>query len=215
MTKIFKTAPLLAVAVLLLALMAQAQCSSGSYNASITLVTVQNGQVMHLAPQWAINWAKKNSKKYPGVCFTTENSPVNGGTNYVIAFSASSSAVQGFEPVTQTNTTTTPVSGNGTVTDDQGDTWRYTVNGTETTTTTTTTQTPYTINSNALYLTAYNDKGEAISQRWHVFSSKQGGDPYNSAGYNLGSALGSIHARGHLLQHTVEDCVGKAKKAKK
>lgn len=125
---------------------------------TITFVTVENGQVMHVLPNWAINWVKKNYKKYPGVRFQTTSEQVTGNKNFVVAFSFSSAAVQGFQPVTHTDTSTStnPVSANGTITDNQGNTWDYTMNGTETTTTTTTTQenVPYTRISNTLFLTA-------------------------------------------------------------
>lgn len=185
---------------------------------TITFVTVENGQVMHVIPNWAIKWVKKNYKKYPGVRFQTTGEQVPGGENYVIAFSFSSDALNGFQPVTHTDTSTStsPVSANGTVTDNQGNSWDYTMNGTVTTTTTTTTQenVPYTITSNTLYLTAYNGQGEMIGQRWHVYSTQSGGDPYSGLGYNLGNALAAIHAKSHLLQHTINDLVGKPKKKK-
>lgn len=178
---------------------------------TITFVTLQNGQVAHLMPNWAINWVKKNEKHYREVRFSTSEGPVAGAKNFVIAFSASSGAVQGFEPVTHTDTSTntSPVSGSGTVTDNQGEMWNYTYEGTVTTTTTTTSteQVPYTETSNTLYLTGFNEQGQMVSQRWHVFSSRTGGNPYNSAGYNLGSALASINARGHLLKKVVDDLV--------
>lgn len=178
---------------------------------TITFVTVQNGQVIHLMPNWAINWVKKNEKHYSGVRFSTSEAPIAGAKNFVIAFSSSSGAVQGFQPVTHTDTSTStsPVSGSGTVTDNEGEMWNYTYDGTVTTTTTTTTeeQVPYTQSSNTLYVTAFNDDGQMISQRWHVFSSQTGGNPYSSLGYNLGSALSAINARGHLLKKVVDDLV--------
>lgn len=180
---------------------------------TITFVTVENGQVMHVIPEWAIKWVKKNYKKYPGVRFQTTGEQVSGNRNFVIAFSFSSNALQGFQPVTHTDTSTStsPVSANGTVTDNQGNTWDYTMNGTETTTTTTTTQenVPYTINSNTLYLTAYDEQGQVVGQRWHVYSTQSGGNPYSGLGYNLGNALGAIHAKGHLLQNTINGLIGK------
>jgi hypothetical protein len=186
--------------------------------ATVTFVTVENGQVVHLMPNWAIDWIKKNLKKYPGVKFQTSG-PASGEQNYVIAFSYSSNAVNGFEPVTHTDTSTStdPVSANGTVTNDQGDSWNYTMNGevTTTTTTTTTTNEAYTRTYNALYLTAYNEQGQPVAQRWHVYSSQQGGNPYKSAAYNLGSALAAIHAKGDLMQAILKDVgLAKQKKAK-
>ncbi|MGB7082733.1 MAG: hypothetical protein WBD54_13955, partial [Candidatus Acidiferrales bacterium] len=62
------------------------------------------------------------------------------------------------------------------------------------------------------YLTAYNEQGQVIGQRWHVYSTQSGGgNPYSGLGYNLGNALGAIHAKGHLLQNTINDLIGKPK----
>ncbi len=111
---------------------------------------------------WTTNWIRKNAKKFPDVLFQ-QGCPVHGAQNYLIVFSASARVLSGFDPVvtTSTSTDTTPVSGSGTVTDNNGSTWNYTVNGTVTTTTTTTTQenVPYTIQSNTLYATAYDEHG--------------------------------------------------------
>lgn len=183
--------------------------------ATVTFITIQNGNVVHLMPDWAIKWVRKNEKKYPDVRFQTSDKPVAGARNFVVAFSASSAELQGFQPVTYTDTSTntSPVSGNGTVTDNQGEMWNYTYNGTVTTTTTTTTheQVPYTRTSNTLYVTAFNEQGETVAQRWHVYSTQSGGDSANALGYNLGNALGAINARGHMLKTIVDDLVEKGK----
>lgn len=183
--------------------------------ATVTFITIQQGNVVHLMPEWAIKWVRKNEKKYPGVRFQTSDQPVPGARNFVIAFSATSAELQGFQPVTHTDTSTSsnPVSGSGTVTDNQGEMWNYTYNGTITTTTTTTTheQVPYTRTSNTLYVTAFNERGEMVAQRWHVYSTQSGGNSANALGYNLGNALAAINARGHLLRAILGDVVGKEK----
>lgn len=164
---------------------------------------------------WTTNWIGKNAKKFPNVLFQ-QGCPVHGAQNYLIVFSASARVLSGFDPVvtTSTSTDTTPVSGSGTVTDNNGSMWNYTFNGTVTTTTTTTTQenVPYTIQSNTLYATAYDEHGVIVSQRWHVYNTKQGGDAANSAGYNLAGALFAINSRGSLLNGVVKDIVGKKSK---
>lgn len=187
--------------------------------ATVTFVTVENGQVLHVLPNWAASWVRKNMDKYPDVRFQMSG-PASGEGNYVVAFSFSSNALNGFEPVTHTNTSysTSNISGDGTVTDDYGNSWDYTMNGQAdtTTTTTTTTNEAYTRTYNTIYLTAYSEKGDMVAQRWHVFTAQQGGDPYNSAGYNLGSALGAIHARAGLMQAILKDVgLTKQKKEKK
>lgn len=160
---------------------------------------------------WIGNWVRKNGKKYPDVCFS--QAPIQGRQNYLIALSQAAGYLTGFDPVvrTSTSTSTSPVSGSGTVTDNYGGMWNYTYSGTVTTTTTTTTNdnVPYSINSNTVYANAYDEHGTLISRRWHVYSTKSGGDAANSFGYNLGNALAAINARGHLIGSVVKDIEGK------
>lgn len=162
---------------------------------------------------WTKKWVRKNARKFPDVSF--QDCPAQGAQNYLIVFSTSTNVLSGFDPVVKTNTSTSTssVSGSGTATDSSGSTWNFTFDGDVDTTTTTTTQenVPYTIQSNTLYATAYNQQGAMVSQRWHVFRSKRGGDVWNSAGYNLGSALFAIDARGRLLHAVVKDIVKKSK----
>lgn len=101
----------------------------------------------------------------------------------------------------------------GTITDTQGEMWNYSYYGTVTTTTTTTTHenVPYTISSNTLYVSAFDERGEMVAQRWHVYSTQSGGNSANALGYNLGNALGAINARGHMLKTVVDDLVGRGK----
>ena len=172
-------------------------------------IAEDGGRVHPGTPGWVRNWVRKNARKYPGVEFG--GTPTKEARNYVIVFSSSANALSGFDPVvrTDTSTSTTPVSGSGTVTDNYGSTWNYTYDGEVTTTTTTTTQedVPYTIETNTLYATAYDAQGTMVSQHWHVYSTKQGGDGANSLGYNLGNALFAINARGRLLKAVVKDVV--------
>lgn len=177
-------------------------------------VANHNGGVESYVPNWVQTWVKKNAKKYPDILFTQEKGV--GNNSYLIVFSDSAQALSGFEPVTHTSTSTstTPVSGSGTVTDYYGDRWNYTYDGTVTTTTTTRTteNEAYTIESRTLYATAFNSSGSTVSQHWHVYSTKSGGDAYNSLGYNLGNALAAINARGRLLSAATKDIEGPKQK---
>jgi hypothetical protein len=156
---------------------------------------------------WIGKWVEKNAKKYPDICFS--QNPMQGQANYLIVLSQSAGYFTGFDPVVRTNTSTStsPVSGSGTVTSNYGGMWNYTYNGTETTTTTTITNenVPYTVRSNTIYAYAYRSDGAIISRRYHVYSTKSGGDAYNTAGYNLGNALAAINARGRLIETVVKD----------
>lgn len=160
---------------------------------------------------WIGNWVRKNGQKYPDICFS--QTPMQGRENYLLTLSQSAGYLTGFDPVVRTNTSTStsPVSGSGTATDNYGGMWNYTYNGTVTTTTTTTTNenVPYTINSNTLFANAYDERGNLVSRRFHVYSTKSGGDSADSLGYNLGNALAAINARGRLIDSVVKDIEGK------
>ncbi len=110
---------------------------------------------------------------------------------------------------TSTNNSVSPVSGSGTVTDNYGGAWDYTYNGTVTTTTTTSENVdlPYTDTSNTLYVYGYDQTGSLLSQHWRTVTTRSGGCTYNTLGYNLGSALASIHIRENLLKDAVNDIV--------
>lgn len=156
---------------------------------------------------WIGKWVKKNAKKHPDICFS--QSPLQERASYLIVLSQSAGYLAGLDPVlrTDTSTSTTPVSGTGTVRDNYGSTWNYTYNGTATATTTTTRNenVPYTIRSDTIYAYVYGENGAIISERNHVFSTRSGGNASNTAGYNLGSALTAINARGRLLDAAVKD----------
>ncbi len=177
-------------------------------------VANHNGGVEYYVPDWVQKWVNKHAKKYPDILFTQQKAV--GNNSYLIVLSNSAQALSGFEPVTHTSTSTSsstsPVSGSGTVTNYSGDSWNYTYNGTITTDTTTTTQSTeneaYTIQSNTLYATAFDSHGGTVSKHWHVYSTKSGGNAYNSLGYNLGNAIRAIDARGKLLGDVAKDIQG-------
>jgi len=181
--------------------------------ATVTFVTVENGQVLHVLQKWAGTWVMKNMEKYPGVKFQMSG-PASGENNYVIAFSFSSNALNGFQPVTHTDTSssTSNISGGGTVTDNYGNSWDYTMDGQAdtTTTATTTTNEAYTRTYNGVYLTAYDAKGGIVGQERHVYSTQTGGNQGTAFGYDMGNAIGAIHAKDHLMEAILKD-IGLAK----
>jgi hypothetical protein len=156
---------------------------------------------------WIGKWVEKNAKKYPDICFN--QSPLEGRANYLVVLSQSAGYLTGFDAVVRTDTSTSsgPVSGSGTVRNNYGSSWNYTYNGTATTTTTTTSHdnVPYTIRTNTIFAYAYRADGAIVSRRYHVFSSRSGGDASSTAGYNIGSALSTINARGRLINSVVKD----------
>jgi hypothetical protein len=108
-------------------------------------------------------------------CFA--QAPDSRVANYLLVFSTSQSAFNGIYPTVRTSTSTTPVSGSGTVTNNYGGMWNYTYDGAVTTTTTTTTpdDLPYTDTSNTLYVRSYDQHGRQISERWRTITARQGG----------------------------------------
>lgn len=173
----------------------------------------ENGHMFVTEPNWVAHWVHKNQKHYASICFS--QNPMAGTANFLMVLSNSSQSFSGFDPVvhTSTATDTTPVSGSGTVTDNYGGTWNYTYDGTVTTTTTTTTHenVPYTLDSNSLYIYTFDEHGSLVSRRWKTLTTKQGGDPYNTLGYNLGAALSAINFKGGLLKSAVRDVCGSKK----
>ena len=166
-----------------------------------TVVMGDYGPQADVAPDFYWHWWKKNLQKHPGFCAVRKDSPLRDGTNFVIAFSSSESRFSGFIPVTRTDTTTTPFNANGTVTDQYGERWDYTATGTVTTTTTTHYNAAYTDNDVALYIHTYDSSGRLIWWDSHLYSTRTGGDAYDSLGYNLGNLLAASGARGHMLKN--------------
>lgn len=123
----------------------------------------------------------KNSKNYPRMCLLEDTEKfVPGVPRYLLVYTYSEDAFSGFQPVTQAHTT--PVYGSGTVTNAYGDRWNFTYHGTMTEIDTI--EAPYVIQSRSLYLRAYDDKGNVVSQHSVTTSSQTGGDAAWAAGYN-------------------------------
>jgi hypothetical protein len=174
---------------------------------NISFAVAEGGQVVSRAPKFTQKWIEKNAKKYSSICFSQV--PNAQAVNYVLVFSTSQVAFNGIYPTvhTSTSSSTTPVNGSGTVTDNYGGMWIYTYNGTATTNTTTTSQVdlPYTDMTRSLYVNSYDQRGTLVSQRWRSITTRQGGDEYNTLGYNLGATLGAIHIKERLLKDAVDD----------
>jgi hypothetical protein len=190
---------LVVIAMLLLATLAVCQpCTK-----NIAFAVAGNGQIT--APAYATKWVQKNQKKYSTVCFS--QTPMNDVENYLLVFANSQSAYYGAYPTTQTSTSTTPVYGSGTATSNYGHTWNYTYSGTVTTTTTAQVNQPYVDTANTLYLYTYDQDGHLCSQHSRTLSTRSGGDPYNSLGYNLTTLMFAINMRGRLMGEAVNAVV--------
>ena len=172
---------------------------------NISFAVADGGSVFPSMPSFVAKWVsnKKHLAKHQGMCFS--QTPSASAENYLIVFSTSASSFVGLYPTFRTNASISSVSGNGTAIDNYGAMWSYAYNGTVTTTTTTTVNAPYIDTSRTLYASAYNQYGAGVSRRWATVKTRQGGDPYNTLGYNLGAALVSIHMKERLLEATLKE----------
>ncbi len=178
----------------------------GSCTSSVTFAIANGGGLEYRLPKIPLKWFEKTKKKFGDVCFPQLDSVDNDRAgHYFVAISTSMSAFRGLYPVyhTSISTTTSPVSGNGTITSQQtGAVWDYTYNGTVTTTSTTTqrTDTPYADTTYAFYAYAYNETGRLLGTESRSQTVRQGGDGLNTLGYNLGSMLVSGNIRERLVE---------------
>ena len=184
-----------------------AQSSDGCQR-NISFAWAGQGTIILAMPSFAPKWIEKNQAKFPGVsAFLSCRIPTR--ENFLILFSATRESLMGIEPVlrTYTSTSTTPVSGAGTLTDSSGSHWQYTYYGTATTITDTTVQEnrPYTVNSKTIYMSAYDDFGIPVATHWRTTSQKQGGNPNATLGYNIAEIITSYHYEERLLNEMVNE----------
>lgn len=129
------------------------------------------------------------AKKYPRACLLEDGTHLAPGVpRYLLVYADFQNALAGFQPVQRT--TSSPVTGSGTVTNAYGNTWNFTYTGTVEATETV--ETPYVISSQSLYLTAYDENGHVVSQHSITRSSQTGGDAGYAAGYNTGSLISGL-----------------------
>ncbi len=174
---------------------------------NISFAVAEGGQIVSRAPKFTGKWIEKNQKKFPSICFS--QAPSRDAANFVVVFSVYQSAFDGIHPTVRTSTTSSvaPISGQGTIISNYGAMWNYSYSGTSTTTTTTTyhVNLPYRDTTKTLFAFSYDQTGNLVSRRWREVTTRQGGDGANTLGYNLGSALVSIHIKERLLKEVVDD----------
>lgn len=197
-----------ALIVLSLSVIAAAQSPLDACPKSITFAVAGSGALQYRLPNVSAKWFEQARRKFPQICFEQSSGIMpKSSQKYLIVLATQSSAFNGLYPVyrTQTSTNTSPTSGSGTVIDSYGSTWNYTYQGQVTTTTTTSEQTnlPYTDTTLGLYATAYDENGTVVGFAQKAETFRQGGDPSNTLGYNLGSRLASIHLKERLLNEIV------------
>jgi len=146
-----------------------------------------NGLVLYIPPEGQ-KFMAKNAKNYPRMCLVEETNAASFAPSvphYLLVWAYSEAAFAGFQPVQQV--TTAPVAGSGTLTSVYGQRWNFTYSGTLTEIDTV--EAPYVIQSRSLYLHAYDEKGNMISQHSVTTSNQTGGDASYAAGYNAGALI--------------------------
>lgn len=150
------------------------------------------GLALYVPPEGQ-KFMAKNSQNYPRMCLLEDaNNVVPGVPRYLLVYTYSESAFAGFQPVTRTSTTTTPVSGSGTVMNSYGGSWNFTYYGTVETTEMDTIEAPYVIQSHSLYLNAYDENGALFSHHSFTVSSQSGGNGASALGYNGAQLIGLL-----------------------
>jgi hypothetical protein len=150
------------------------------------------GLALYVPPEGQ-KFMAKNSQNYPRMCLVEDASKlVPGAPRYLLVYAYSQNAFAGFQPVTRINTTTTPVSGSGTVSNSYGEVWNFTYFGTVESTEIDTIEEPYVIQSRSLYLNAYDESGALVSSHSITLSRQIGGDGASALGYNGAQLIGML-----------------------
>ncbi len=185
--------------------LAKNEIYTGPCTKNVSSAIARAGGADSLFPDFFTHWWKKNAKNYPGVCLSSR--PNSAARNYLLVFSESEHYYSGLMPTTHTDTSTsfTTLSANGSAIDQYGDFWTFTATGNAQTTTTTTVHeiVPYTDRSVGLFVKTYDSTGRIIRSDGHMYRSRTGGDADSTAGYNIGSALSNINARGKMLKSSL------------
>jgi len=182
--------------------LAKKEVHTGPCMKSVSSAIARSDGADSLFPDFVTHWWEKNARNYPGVCLTSK--PNATARNYLLVFSTSAQYYSGLMPTTHTFTSTSSstLNANGSLVDQSGNTWLYTATGNAQTTTTATVHenVPYTDRYVGLFLRTYDSTGRIIRSDGHVYRSRIGGDSSSTAGYNIGSALSNINARGKMLR---------------
>jgi hypothetical protein len=147
------------------------------------------------------------AQKYPRTCLLEDSTRVAPGLpRYLLVYANSDSVFAGFQPTQQT--ASSPVSGSGTITNPYGNMWNFTFSGTIQTSETM--QSPYVLESQTVFLYAYDGNGNVVSHHSIVASRQIGGDPSYAAGYNSGALLSRLWNNPRRLADSVLKDVQKA-----
>src|SRR5579863_4708504 len=163
-----------------------------------------SGLALYVPPEGE-RFMAKNASNYPRMCLVEQTNATSFAPtvpHYLLVWAYSEGAFVGFQPVRRT--TTAPVSGTGTLRDFYGGVWNFTYTGTMMEIDTV--EAPYVVQSRTLYLRAYDEKGNVVSQHSITTSSQTGGDASYTAGYNAGAIISLLwNNPSNLVKNVLKD----------
>ena len=150
----------------------------------ITVTRLENGAlVLEYGTQDGLKFLAKN---YPRMCLLEDSSHFAPGVpRYLLVYAQAQNDFTGFQPVQQT--TNSAISGRGILTNAYGSQWNFTYTGTLQTTERV--ETPYSINSQSIFLNAYDENGLVVSQRSITQIESNRRRRAYAAGYNAGNLI--------------------------
>jgi hypothetical protein len=171
----------------------------------VSLGSLEKDRLMLTIPTWALQWAIKNQKKFPGICFA--DAPVQGLRSFLVVFFTTPMPVAGVNAPTVPGALDSVLQkpSGGTFSTTFGSTWHYTEDNAATTTVTTALQEsmPRNWGKDTQFAIAYSEQGTAVSQHYpaplkkkelEILTAKPGGkhDPSAIEARRLGDLLTAI-----------------------
>ncbi len=173
----------------------------------VSLGSLEKDRLILTIPTWVIQWAAKNQKKFPGICFA--DAPVPGLRSFLVVFFTTAMPVAGVAasnaPVAGGSDSVLQKPSGGTFSTTFGSTWHYTEDNAATTTVTTALQDglPKNWGTDTQFAIAYSEQGTAVSQHFpgplkkkemEILTAKPGGkhDPSVIEARRLGDLLTAI-----------------------
>jgi len=134
----------------------------------VSLGSLENDRLILAIPTWALQWAVKNQKKFPGICVA--DAPVPGLRRFLVVFFTAPMEAAGVSAANSPGASDTVLQqpSGGTFSTTFGSTWHYTEDNAATTTVTTALQDsiPKNWGTDTQYAIAYSEQGRAISQHY-------------------------------------------------
>ena len=134
------------------------QCSK-----NVSFSVTAGGQPVAAIPGFATHWisSEKHQQRYPGLCFA--QSPDPRTKNYVVVFATQQESLNGLVPSVLKYINSAPIPENSALRSIYGEMWHYTVNQPEAVNTTTL-NLLHADTSTMLFVRAYNEQGDVVSE---------------------------------------------------